>query len=114
MFVLLLKFGVWRVAWSAIACGVVLIVLIAPAFGASPRDGDDRNCAVTVATPRPDVTPGADDEDGDQANEQDEDCPTPTPTPRATPTPTPRPTPHRTPKPAACTENEQDNETDDD
>jgi hypothetical protein len=122
MLVFLLKFGAWRLAWSAVACGVVLIVLIAPAFAASPRHGDDdRNCAVAGATPTPRATLGADDEDRDD-DENDEDCaaasakPSHTPRPTATPRPSPRPTPKHTAKPASCDddEDEHDDEGDDD
>ena len=103
-----------RLLWSSLACGVLLIVLIAPAFGASPRNGDDdRQCTAAGATPTPLVTPRGDDEDDrDAAEEQDEDCPeaTPRPTPHATPRPTPRHTPRATPKPASCDDNEHESD----
>jgi hypothetical protein len=122
MLVLLLKLGAWRLAWSAVACGVILIVLIAPAFAASPRPGDDdnRNCAVAPVTPAARVTPEADDEADRDGAEQDEDCPpsspkpSHTPRPTATPKPSPRPTPHHSAKPASCDDNEADDEADDD
>jgi hypothetical protein len=132
MLILLARFGAWRIAWTTVACGVVLIVLIAPAFGASPRVGDDqqRSCAVAGATPMPRATPevGDEDEDADTdtdvgaAEADDEDCPEATPraTPRVTPHPTPRPTPRHTAKPPTSDddgdehESEHDDEGDDD
>ena len=77
MSMLLIRFGAWRLAWTALACGVVLIVMIAPAFGASPQNGDDehQSCAVAGVTPTtlptPRVTPTPDVEDEDAGTDAD-------------------------------------------
>jgi hypothetical protein len=140
MTTLLLRYGAWRIAWTALACGVVLIVAISPAFGASRtggpehQSGDNQSCAVSGATPTPVPTPEADEaNEANEANEvngaegaeaDDQGCPeatparTPRPTRDATPRPTPRPTAHHTAKPPKSGDNqtqvETDNETEQD
>ena len=124
MTTLLLRFGAWRIAWTVIACGVVLIVAIAPAIGATPRTGDDEHdsCAAAGVQATPEV-----ENDADEANEaaegteaegteaDDEDCPeaaaTPHPTPRATPHPTPKPTPRHTARPPSADDDQDEHET---